>query len=207
MKLMRDCRYGVNVAVLVAAGVLLSGCFGDPTYGTGVTQTGHLAEGLGNLVTLPKNNAANIQYKPRAGIVLPPKADAKALPPPQQAVDTASNPNWPQSPEDVRKKMEAKIDEETGNTKRLPLGASPRTWDGGHPIFATDQQTKQFREAINLQQGTYSGRHFLSDPPSGLEVPASTAPVGVLGKSEKEKERERVAAAKKKGTGGSWWPF
>lgn len=207
MKLMRDYRYGVNAAVLVAAGLMLSGCLGDPTYGTGVTQTGHLAEGLGNLVTLPKNKAADIDYKPRPGIVLPPKGDQQTLPPPQQAVASDKNPNWPESPENVRKKMEAKIDEETGNTGRLAPGASPRTWDGGHTTLATDKQTKQFREAINLEQGTYSGRRFLSDPPSGLKVPAATAPVGELGKSEKEKERERIAAAKKEGTGNSWWPF
>ena len=68
-------------------------------------------------------------------------------------------------------------------------------------------QTKQFREALTVEKGNYSGRRFLSDPPADLKVPAPTAPTDQLGKPEKQKERERLAAAKKKGTGHSWWPF
>ena len=200
-------RYAMTSAAVVAAVAMLSGCVGDPTYGTGQTQSAHLVEDLGNLVTLPKNKGADIKYQPRPNLVQPPKGEAESLPPPQKSLASKDNPNWPKSPEDVRKEMVARIDEETGNGKRLPLGASPRRWDGGGNYNVADQQTKQFREALTVEKGNYSARKFLSDPPSDLKTPAASAPTGELGKSEKEKERERIAAAKKKGTGHSWWPF
>lgn len=207
MRLMSNFRCGMGFVALCAAGAMLSGCLGDPTYGTGETQTAQLTNGLGNLVSLPKNNASNIKYQPRPGLVQPPKGEAGQLPPPQQSVASRDDPNWPKSPEDVRKEMVAKIDRETGNTKNLPTGASPRSQEGGHSMYNTDSQTKQFRQALAVEQGTYSGRHFLSDPPNGLEVPASSAPTDQLGESELKKERERKRAAEKQGTGKAWWPF
>ncbi len=200
-------RYAMTSAAAVAFATVLSGCMGDPTYGTGQTQSSHLVEDLGNMVSLPKNKAADVKYQPRPDLVQPPKAEAGRLPPPQKDVASKDNPNWPKSPEQVRKEMVARIDEESGNGKTLPLGASPRRWDGGGSNISTDAQTRQFRDALTVEKGNYSGRRFLSDPPADLKVPASTAPTDQLGKPEKEKERERLAAAKKKGTGGSWWPF
>jgi len=200
-------RFGLTVAGTIAAATMLSGCLGDPTYGTGQTQSEHLADGLGNLISMPSNKGADIDYAPRPNIVQPPKGDAGVLPPPQTDLASKGNPNWPESPEDVRKRMIAQVDKENGNTKELPLGASPRLWDGGRPAVDNSKQTKQFREALAVQQGNYQGRKFLSDPPSDLKQPASTAPTDQFGKSEQAKERERIAAAKKKGTGKSWWPF
>lgn len=200
-------RYAMSSVALVAAATMLSGCIGDPTYGTGQTQSAHLVEDLGNMVSLPKNKAADIKYQPRPDLVQPPKSEADKLPPPQKSIASKDNPNWPKSPEEVRKEMVAKIDAESGNGKTLPLGASPRRWDGGGDYAGTYSQTKQFREALTVQKGNYSQRRFLSDPPADLKTPAPTAPTDQLGKPEKEKERERLAAAKKKGTGGSWWPF
>lgn len=206
MKLTPYLRYGLTVTAMMAAATMLSGCLGDPTYGTGQTQSQHLAEDVGNLISLPRDTGRNIKYEPRPDIVEPPKGDASVLPPPQQDVASKNNPNWPESPEEVRKKMVAKIDEENGNLKELPLGASPRMWDGGRPAFMTSQQTKEFRQAIAVQKGNYTGRKFLSDPPSNLRQPAPGVPTDKLGTPEEVKQRERLAAAKKKGTGG-WWPF
>lgn len=186
---------------------MLTGCMGDPTYGTGQTQSSHLLDDLGNMVTLPKNKAADLKYQPRPSLVQPPKTEAGKLPPPQKDLASKDNPAWPKSPEDVRKEMVAKIDQETGNGKSLPLGASPRRWSGGPRTDVTDAQAKQFREALTVDKGNYAGRKFLSDPPADLKTPAPTAPTDQLGKPEKQKERERLAAAKKKGTGKGWWPF
>ena len=180
---------------------------GDPTYGTGQTQSSHLVEDLGQMASLPKNKASDLKYQPRPALVQPPKNEAGKLPPPQTNIATTDNPEWPKSPEQIRKEMVARVDEETGNGKDLPLGASPRSFDTGGQNVITDKRTKEFRQALAVEKGNYSGRKFLSDPPADLKTPAASAPTDELGKPEKQKERERIAAAKKKGSGKSWWPF
>jgi len=126
------------------------------------------------------------------------------LPPPQESVASAENPRWPESPEEVRKRLVAEVDESNVG-KSVETGESPRLMDGGRPVDS-NAQVAEFRRALTIQQGTYTGRRFLSDPPSEYRQPAASAPVGELGTPEKQKERERLAAAKKKDSGG-WWPW
>lgn len=203
MNVTRNYRIGMNAVALAAAGALLSGCIGGPTYGTDKTQTEQLVDDLGNAISLPTNKAASIQYAPRPGIVQPPKGDL-TLPPPQPSVASSENPNWPESPEETRKRLVAEVDESNVG-KSIKTGESPRMIDGGRPVNS-DQQVQEFRQALSVQQGKYTGRRFLSDPPTGYRQPSATAPVGELGTPEKQKERERLAAAKKEKSGG-WWPF
>lgn len=203
MELTRNYRLGLNVLALAAAGGLLAGCIGGPTYGTDKTQTEQLMDDLGNAISLPTNKSASIQYEPRPGIVQPPKGDT-TLPPPQPSVASSENPNWPESPEETRKRLVAEVDASNPG-KSIKRGESPRMMDGGRPV-KDDAQVQEFRQALSIQEGKYSGRRFLSDPPSGYRQPAATAPVGDLGTPEKQKERERLAAAKKEKSGG-WWPW
>jgi hypothetical protein len=204
MEMMRNYRLGLNVLALAAAGGLLAGCIGGPTYGTDKTQTEQLVDDLGNAISLPTNKAAGIEYEPRPGIVRPPKGAVATLPPPQESVASAENPRWPESPEEVRKRLVAEVDESNVG-KSVKTGQSPRMINGGRPVDS-NEQVEEFRRALAIQEGKYTGRRYLSDPPPEFRQPAPTAPVGDLGTPEKQKERERLAAAKKNKSGG-WWPW
>lgn len=207
MEMTAKLRHAASALALVVAGVALSGCLGDPTYGTDKSQMGHLADDLGNVISLPKNKAADITYQPRPGIVQPPKGEGSVLPPPEQSVASKGNQNWPESPEETRNRLVAEVNEQNGIHRNIQLGESPRAFDTGGHSSVSDAQTKQFRQALNVENHSYADRRFLSDPPEGLRQPAPTAPTDELGTPEKQKERERTAAAKKEKSGKSWWPW
>ena len=67
------------------------------------------------------------------------------------------------------------------------------------------EQAEAYRQARAIQQGAYQERRFLSDPPAGYKIPASSAPIGELGETEREKEQRRKEGATVKGTGKRWW--
>ena len=67
------------------------------------------------------------------------------------------------------------------------------------------EQAEAYRRARAIQQGAYQERRFLSDPPAGYKIPASTAPIGELGETEREKEQRRKEGATVKGSGKRWW--
>ena len=186
-------------ATLGVSTVALTGCLG-PTYGTDKTATEQLVEDLGNIAALPTNKSAGITYNPRPAIVQPP--ETAALPEPQQSVADSTNPAWPESPEEKRKRLVAEIDANADNPGfRSPLSAS-RT---NQERLTSEQQTAAYREARRIQQGAYSDRRrYLSDPPLVYREPATTAAVGQVGESERDKERRRIAAAKTN-EGKPWW--
>ncbi|MGL4404795.1 MAG: hypothetical protein ACRCT6_03485, partial [Notoacmeibacter sp.] len=100
----------------------------------------------------------------------------------------------------------------TANAGNL-LYKSPiaNTWAGQSQSreLTPQEQTERFRAARAIQDGAYSGRRFLSDPPSELRVAADTAPIGDLGETERKKEARRKKAAT--GGGGfslrNLWPW
>ncbi|TPW26592.1 hypothetical protein [Pararhizobium mangrovi] len=196
-----------NAAALIVIAGALAGCLGDPTYGTGRTQSAHLIDDLGNVATLPSQKIAKEDYEPRAGLVQPPKGQATTLPRPQEDIASKDDPNWPRSPEDVRAQMQAEVAAES-DTKHLKLGQTQRTYGQAPSNVDRTAQTRQFRQAVALEQGAYTQRRTLTDPPDDLRRPAASAPTNQLGESELKKDRERKAAAERAKKGGSsWWPF
>lgn len=217
---------GIATAALIGgAGLALGGCLGAPTYGTDKTATEQLFDDIGNMVSLPSTSNNAVNYAPRPDLVQPPREGAADLPPPQESVASRDNPQWLESPEETRERLIAEIDENSDRADfRSPLGGrvatnlerdeviSPRGRDEGlEPRSArrtAAEQRAAYQRSRQTQQGTYTGRRYLSDPPPGYKQPSETAPVGDLGTPERTKERERLAAAKKQNSGGRrWWPF
>lgn len=141
--------------------------------------------------------------------------DKGQLPAPQQSVVSANDPNWPESPEQRRKRLR---DEITANRDdpnfvspvvqdgpvasniqaALPRGNSRREdYESRTPTF-DPAKVAAYKAARQQQvQGSSTTRRYLSEPPLTYREPASTAAVGELGTDEAQKERERKKASGK----------
>jgi hypothetical protein len=187
-------RSGLIVAALMA----LPACTSAPTYGTGTRSDVQLLQDVAGIMTVTPKEKEPIDYKPRPGLIAP--ASTAALPEPQESIAQQAGV-MPESPEMRRKRLR---DEATANAGN-PLYKSPIINTGLGQVqtaaLTPAQQQERFRAARAVQDGAYSGRRFLSDPPPALKVAATTAPVGDLGEPEKKKEARR----KKEAQGGSSW--
>lgn len=195
---------------------------GGPTYGTGVSANEQLASDVSGILSLGPTKRQPIDYKPRPELVKPAnQADAAALPEPQQAMaDPASNPQWPESPEQRRARLRAEatanqddplyrpevaMDGVAESTRYGRERGSPRafdgppSWEAGNTKFDVEKRLKEQR------QGDAGQRKYLSEPPLVYRQPVGTAPTDELGEDEYDKERRRKAEAKKKAGGGGGW--
>ncbi|MDX3925652.1 MAG: hypothetical protein QHC90_07560 [Shinella sp.] len=203
MRMTREFRVAAGIMGLLGASLTLSGCLGAPTYGTDKTATEQLLSDVGNAVMLSPGNeeAKRIKYQPRGGLVLP--KDESKLVQPQQSVASAANPEWVESPEEIRDRLRREADENARSaTYQSPLQRS----NAYGQKLSTQQQLEQYREARRLQQGLYTDqRRYLSDPPLDYRRLPEGAEAD-LGESERDKERRRKKAAEME-TGRRWWPF
>ena len=191
--------------LIVSTLMALSACTSAPTYGTGTRSDVQLVSDIAGIMTITPSEKEIIDYKPRPGIIAP--ASSAALPEPQENIARQAGA-FPETPETRRKRLR---DEATANQNN-PLYRSPIINTGlgqvQDKVLTPEQQQERFRAARAVQDGAYSGRRFLSDPPAALKVAADTAPVGELGEPEKKKEARRKKAAQ----GGGFslrnlWPF
>ena len=208
-------------APLVACGLLVSGCMSSPTYGTGKTANAQLTEDLTNIVSMkPKTNPVG-EYKPRPELVKP--ASLTELPAPQESIATASNADWPESPEQKRARIRAVATETRDDPNFEPLvvndidvgkTATTKPWTPTYGRDKIDDQTmpqsnleaRQARDEINKKlaenkQGSSTTRKYLSEPPLAYRQPAETAPVDDVGEDEAKKARR----IKKQATKSSGW--
>jgi hypothetical protein len=166
-------------APLVASGLMLAGCLGAPTYGTDKTASAQLADDVTGILSIAPKRRAPIDYKPRPELVKP--ASTAALPPPQDPVTVASNPAWPQSPEQRRAQIRAEAtanqDNPAYDSPVIPdvaMAAAPhqasstaRSADSGSTTpsvgvqtFARSLQARLIRSNKQRRQ-----RKYLSEPP------------------------------------------
>ncbi|HSX73213.1 MAG TPA: hypothetical protein VLG73_03345 [Shinella sp.] len=204
MGMTRNIRMRTGLIGLLGASFVLTGCMG-PTYGTGKSVGEQLVEDVGNAVMIRPDNkeAKSIRYQPRGGLVVP--KDELALTTPQQSVAGKDNPEWLESPEDMRARLRTEADENSNNTNyRSPLAAQGTT----NRKLSAAEQTAAYREARRLQMGAYADkRRYLSDPPLDYRRLPEEAQAD-LGEPEKVKERRRKKEAKAaKQSGSAWWPF
>lgn len=199
----------ITGVTLACAGALLSGCLASPTYGTGKTANQQLMEDITGVLAIAPGSASRapeIAYNPRPELVKP--ASLEVLPEPQQDVASADNPQWPESPEQRRKRLR---DEATANQDnpayRSPirvdpaqLTPNPGSAESENPQLVGSQREELRRRAREGNQGSSSSRKFLSEPPLDYRQPAETAAVGELGEDEWKKERRQ-----KRSTGKSSW--
>lgn len=93
----------VALAATVAGScLLLAGCIGAPTYGTGTPADVQLFNDVSNIASMDSKRRT-VDTRPRPELVKP--ASTAVLPPPQRDIASASNPQWPESPEARRKRL------------------------------------------------------------------------------------------------------
>lgn len=196
-------RVLAGFAGVAASTMALAGCMSGPTYGTGKTPGEHLMDGIGGIVDItPQTKNDQIAYRPHPQLVVP---KSEQLAPPQQSLaDSATNPNWVESPEQTRARLRAEADANSaaGSNYRSPLLGQSASTDSK----TLEEQTKAFREARKIDQGIYGDkRRFLSDPPLDYRK-VDTAELNDLGTPEKVKERERKKeATAAQQTNRKWW--
>ena len=175
-----------------------------PTYGTDKTAGEQLVDDIGNAIMVQPDNeeAKKIRYQPRGKLVVP--KDQTALVTPQDSVAGKDNPQWLESPEEMRERLRTEADENSDDPHyRSPL----ITQNATSRKLSTAEQTEAYREARRLQMGAYSDkRRYLSDPPVEYRKMPEEAQAD-LGEPEKQKERRRKKEAKAAKQGSSWWPF
>lgn len=210
----------ILILMTMAGGLTLSGCVSSPTYGTDKTAGAQLFDDVSNMASFGGAKKKNsIDYKPRPELVRPGAADRNGvLPAPQDNVASAEGGNWPESPEQRRKRLR---DEITANRddpnfvspvepdgpvsdsgRKLPGGNSRREdYESRSPEFDASKAAAYKRMREEQQRGSSTTRRYLSEPPLGYRQPADTAAVGDMGEDEARKERERKKAAR---TSKSW---
>lgn len=195
-------------ALMGVSALGLSGCMGAPTYGTGTPADEQLLRDMTGALSLAPKDNPEIDYAPRPGIVMPASKDV--LPPPQEDV-TASNSQWPESPEQrlARIRTEATANQDNPmyepnivrdvqSGKKRPSGGRMR-WNDTEYQGVDPSGSK--REAFNKRlaenrQGSPTQRRYLSEPPLVYRQPAGDAPIGDVGEDEWRKEREARRAAR-----------
>lgn len=195
-------------ALLGMSALALSGCMGAPTYGTGKPADEQLLQDMTGALSLAPKDKPNIDYAPRPGIVMP--ASTQVLPPPQTDV-TASNPEWPESPEQRLARVRAEATANQDNPgyepnivrdvptgKKESRGASPR-WneiDYQQQNIGKDRREELNQRLAERNQGSPTQRRYLSEPPLDYRQPAATAATGDVGEDEWRKEKAAKRAAR-----------
>lgn len=198
---------------VAAAAIALSGCVGSPTYGTDKPADQQLLEDLTGVLSLAPKDKENIEYKPRPELVKP--ASTAALPAPQDGIVTASNPAWPESPEQRRARIrsEATINSEaynfdpevTDDVAAVNSGRMPLRHTKGDPVDINGNPLVDInrggrdefnRRLAERNQGNPTNRKYLSEPPLDYRVPAASAPTDDIGEDEWKKKKRRENNAK-----------
>lgn len=197
---------------LLASGLALGGCMSSPTYGTDKTANEQLMSDVGNMISLAPKRKPPIDYEPRPDLVKPDPntAENMSLPPPQDSVASANNPDWPESPEARRARLlkETTANQDNPNFKPtivpddVVVAQNPNHANNGDRDFTvgnTAAQSALFKKKLaQSQQGSPTTRKYLSEPPLTYRQPAATAPSDELGEDESKKERRAKAATGKR---------
>ena len=209
----------ITVLGALAGALVLGGCVSSPTYGTDKTAGAQLLDDVSNMAALGPKKRDQIAYNPRPDLVRPASGRAPGqLPAPQNSIETAGNPSWPESPEARRKRIRDTATANQNNPNFQPeVAPDPVSAKSG----ATDPQYGFFNDKvapntgksnasadyrarkIASTAGSPTNRRYLSEPPLEYRQPATTAASNELGEDESVKERERKAAARKE-KGFSW---
>lgn len=190
------------VSGVMAAGLGLAGCVASPTYGTDKTANQQLLEDVTGMLALGPKKGPQIDYKPRPELVTP--ETTAVLPPPQNDVATASNPQWPEANEERLARIRAEADENRDSPFYRPNVVNDATGRNAEvtyddPILANMSSRERHEEIqrrrILARSGGTNSRKYLSEPPVDYRRPAETAPVDDIGEPEWKKERRAVRDA------------
>lgn len=191
MRVLTSIRVAPVGAFLALAASGLGGCISTATYGTGeAPETTLLREATGGMLDkLDGSEKAQIDYEPRAPLVIPPVAQ---LPEPSPAPDQLAGGAWP-----TDHGGESRIVEEGGETRSLspeyvnrmkPLaGVMNRQEARRRKLYERDaaksflvdsnKGREEFEAALVEAEGlNRTERRYLTDPPTQYRQPAETAP-------------------------------
>lgn len=216
------------VTPIVASSLLLGGCMSSPTYGTDKTAGEQLLTDVSSITSIGPKRKAPINYEPRPDLVKPGAAKDLTLPTPQDQLASAENPDWPESPEQRRKRIRAASDEANDSGAfRINKGAvasaevePDAVTSSAYEDLGNVGQSQRYRPGTSQtgqaarsaeikarikeqREGSATNRKYLSEPPLDYRQAAASAPQDDLGEDEVQKERRAKAAAKKPGV-KSW---
>ncbi len=214
-----------NLAALAVAGLMLGGCVGGTTYGTGVSQEAQTIQDLSNILSLKKKRNT-IDYSSRPDLVVP---EEKQLVAPQENVAKAEDPNWPTSPEARVASIRAEADaansgslsdqlryanqdkdfrsvQPKARVKAAPIGKGVPNIscdpDGIIMRRCTPQEISKAVRSARKQEASLgesaTTRRYLTEPPVEYRTPASTAVAGDAGYTEEELKAIKEAEKAKK---------
>lgn len=199
------------IALMTVIGVALVGCTGGTTYGTGVGQEKQTLNDITEMLTLQKKRKV-IDYSPRPDLIVP---EQKQLVEPVDEVTTATNTEWPESPEQRVARIRAAAEEaQATNKSRQEFDRSQKKFistnkklDAGNeapigqgvPNYSCDPDglvmrkctSAEISKAVQAERkiakvGFSKKRRYLTEPPGEYLKPADTATIGDEGFSEKE---------------------
>jgi hypothetical protein len=205
-----------SCAWLALSGLLLSGCLGSPTYGTGKAADEQLLEDVTGILSLGPSQEEQIDYKPRPELVTP--ASKEVLPLPQDNIVSASRQAWPESPEQRRARLRAEATENQDNPAYEPkiasdvksrpgINSAARFNQPGNfevPPSSSNEREEFKRRLAQSKQGSPTTRRYLSEPPLEYRAPAATAPNDDIGEDEWKKETRLKREARQKAGQSSW---
>ena len=222
-------RHPARVALLASlavSGLALSGCMSSPTYGTDKTASAQLADDVGNAFSFAPKKKERIDYKPRPALVKPAPGQREALPAPQESITQADSSQWPESPEQRRKRLRNEATEHQGDPtyqaqivddiqvdqaawkQAIAESKSDRPPPPGWRLGNSQNRRAEIaRRTAEGNQGDPTNRKYLSEPPLSYRVSAATAPQGELGEDEYKKERRLKQQAKGKKGMFDWLPW
>ena len=198
--------------VFLASAVVLSGCTGTSTYGTGKSQERQLFDDILGIAALGgSGKKERIDYSSRSGLVKPP-AQA-ALPAPAESIKNDAG-YFPEDAESKRQRLLAAVDEAEANGTELPpeivearrqsAAAQINRVGGKHEdrdLRYDPSKERSERAAFLQRQAELRGaqgaapRKYLTEPKRIYRTPAETAPAGVIGEVA---ENPNLAKKKKK---------
>ena len=207
----------LRCAPLAAVGLLTAGCMSSPTYGTGKSANEQLFDDVTGILSIAPKQREPIDYKPRPELVKPPSDQALAAP--QDPISTASNPAWPESPEQRRRRyneyatanqsdggFEPVVEDERSREVKRPQSTNFRG-DFSVDSMSSSKRNEFKRRLQESKSGDPDKRKYLSEPPVEYREPAVSAPVDDIGEDEWKKEKRRKADSRKKSGKTSWRDF
>lgn len=214
------------LASLAVSGLALTGCVSSPTYGTDKTASAQLADDLGNAFSFAPKKKERIDYKPRPTLVKPAPGQRETLPVPQDSITQTASSQWPESPEQRRKRLRDEATAHQGDPSYQAQIANDVQVDqaawrqaiaesrSDHPPppgnmlgNSAARRAEIARRTAEGKQGDPTTRRYLSEPPLSYRVSAATAPQGELGEDEYKKERRLKAEATKSKGLFDWLPW
>lgn len=214
----------LRAAAVAGFAIWLAGCGSSMTYGTGKSPGLQTVEDLAGIVALSGKKQEPIDYAPRPAVVAPPST--ASLPPPGDREQTAVAANWPQDPDEFRRKMKAKREAgsspigpgfgqaQSANDPKFSLpdrdtpdesGVDNRVAPGYHPKTEVNptQAKKLFADARRARSGSVDAngnpvRKYLTEPPVEYREPDPTAPTEIAANDKPKK---------KKFSWSNLWPF